>query len=437
MTEPPLAMRFPPSRAWAAPSLGLAVAALLLPPTAALAPLAIAPLLAGSCVLSLMLGAHRRLGALVGLGTLIVILGLLCLWGTASALWSILPLQSLLEGLRLFAIVVAGLVMVAVALDLDVPERDRLARALLWGFLIALALLAVAALARATLPLPPQGTAMALWLRGYSRFDRGATTLALAIWPTLLVVGRSGAGWRRVGLFLATALVVFGLPSRAAMLSMLVGLVALPIGLRMPRLAAGAIGAGVLCLVLASSLATLDSTTISRINQALPWLQNSALHRLAIWHFAMERIDERPLLGWGLDSSRALPAGSTLIDDPSLPERLIGYGAWMPLHPHNAVLQWRLELGLPGLALCTLGVLWILARIADSGSVARRSRAIGLSLTASTLVVALVSYGVWQAWWQATFWLLAAVTLAISPFAEAQSSGVALLGDPGRRLVGA
>ena len=437
MTEQPVAMMSPQARSWATPGLGLVVAAFLLPPVAAVAPLAIAPLLAVSSVLALALGAYRRLEQLIPLRPLIVILGLLCLWATASALWSILPLHSLLEGLRLFAIVAAGLIMVLVALDLAAPERERLGRALLWGFLIALALLAVAALARATLPLPPQGTPMARWLRGYARFDRGATALALGIWPSLLVVGRSRAGWRGVALFLATAVVVFGLPSRAAMLSLLVGLGLLPLSLRMPRLVAGAIGAGVVVFGLAFSFATLDSATISRIDQNIPWLQNSALHRLAIWHFGMDRIAERPLLGWGFDASRAMPGGSTLIDDPSMPSRLIGYGLWMPLHPHNAVLQWRLELGIPGLVLCTLVVLWVLSRIATGGTVPARSRAIGLSLSAAALIVALVSYGFWQAWWQSSLWLLAALTLAVAPGDDGRPSKRPLRTDQARRLAGA
>jgi O-antigen ligase len=379
-------------------------------------------LLLVSSLLSLALGARRWLGRLTSVGILLLMLGLVCAWATASALWSILPVHSLLEGLRLSAIVAAGLILVAEAMDLDALERERVSRALVLGFLLGLALLALAALARATLPLPVQGTVVAHWLRAYTRFDRGATTLALALWPTLLVVGRPGVGWRGIALVFATALVVLGLPSRAAMLSVLAGLVLLPLGMRMPRLVASVISAGVVAIDLAFAFLPLNGAIISRIHENFPWLHDSALHRLAIWHFGMDRISERPVLGWGLDASREIPGGSTLMDDPSLPERLIGFGQWMPLHPHNAVLQWRLELGIPGAILCTLIVLWLLARVAGSTSAAVRSRAIGLSLTASALVVVLVSYGFWQAWWQSSLWLLATLMLAVAP---AEASGVA------------
>jgi len=405
-------------RTWATPELGLVVAAVLMPPAAALAPQAIAPLLAIAAVLSLALGAHRRLVRLAPAWPLILMLGLLCVWATASALWSISPLHSLLEGLRLFAIVGGGLIVVASALDVDARGRERIARSLVWGFVLGIVILAVAALARATLPLPAQGTPVAHWLRRYTRFDRGATILALALWPMLLAVDRPGAWWRRVALVVVTALVVFALPSRAAMLSILVGLAVWPLAWRQPKLVAGVMSAGIVAVGLAFSLLTLDSATIARIHERLPWLQDSALHRLAIWHFGMDRIAERPLLGWGLDASRDLPGGSAVMDDPALPDRLIGFGQWMPLHPHNAVLQWRLELGIPGAILCTLALLWILARSAASTPPPRPGRALQLSLIAASLVIFLVSFGFWQAWWQSSIWLLAALALGAAPTGE-------------------
>src|SRR3546814_6281029 len=43
---------------------------------------------------------------------------------------------------------------------------------------------------------------------------------------------------------------------------------------------------------------------------AVAWLPPSAEHRVEIWDLTADRILERPLLGWGLENSRALP-GST------------------------------------------------------------------------------------------------------------------------------
>ena len=45
------------------------------------------------------------------------------------------------------------------------------------------------------------------------------------------------------------------------------------------------------------------------IAQSVPGLPNSFIHRLLIWDFTLNRIAERPLFGWGLDTSRAIPGG--------------------------------------------------------------------------------------------------------------------------------
>jgi O-antigen ligase len=81
-------------------------------------------------------------------------------------------------------------------------------------------------------------------------------------------------------------------------------------------------------------------------------VKTSLAHRFYIWDFTGKRIAERPLLGWGLDSARAIPGGKELIRLDQ--ERL-------PLHPHNAPLQVWLELGVPAAVLFAqlLGRLWL------------------------------------------------------------------------------
>src|SRR5262249_36967331 len=123
----------------------LAIAGLLAPPLATVAPLALAPLLALAAVGALALRADRELWRLDAVRALIVALVLLGLLGAASALWSIVPLHSLLEGARFLLICAAGLVVIATALALDDGERERVVRWFLFGIVIALAILGAAA----------------------------------------------------------------------------------------------------------------------------------------------------------------------------------------------------------------------------------------------------------------------------------------------------
>jgi O-antigen ligase len=118
----------------------------------------------------------------------------------------------------------------------------------------------------------------------------------------------------------------------------------------------------------------------------------SAGHRLLIWSFAGDRIAERPVTGWGLDSSRAIPGA----DEPIRPGE-----TWMPLHPHNAALQVWLELGAPGAALFALlaAIVWgAFARVEWPPLFAA---AAGASLTIA-FIGCFATYGIWQEWWLGT-----------------------------------
>ena len=123
----------------------------------------------------------------------------------------------------------------------------------------------------------------------------------------------------------------------------------------------------------------------------------SARHRLAMWSFATEKIDEKPWLGWGFGASRHIPQEA---------RRLAPNMEIMPLHPHNLALQTRLELGLPGsliLAGLVFSVFYRLATFTNDGWVS----GLAMAPAAGWLFVANVSYGMWQSWWIALAFLLA------------------------------
>jgi exopolysaccharide production protein ExoQ len=130
----------------------------------------------------------------------------------------------------------------------------------------------------------------------------------------------------------------------------------------------------------------------------------SARHRLEIWWFTGSHIADRPVLGWGLDSSRAIPGGS----DPT-PEG----PPWLPLHPHNGALQIWLELGLPGALLFAGFVAWLWLSLARISWPRLFAAAAGGSLFAAQ-IIGLAAYGVWEEWWIGTQFLLLFLTLVMS-----------------------
>lgn len=116
--------------------------------------------------------------------------------------------------------------------------------------------------------------------------------------------------------------------------------------------------------------------------------------RLEAWSFAVDRILERPLAGWGFDAARALDAMVEVHGKDF---------AALPLHPHNGGLHVWLETGLVGAALLTLAI-GLATRAAVRGCAHNPARAVAAAAMAAAYAsMELVSYGVWQEWWLATF----------------------------------
>jgi len=392
-----------------APAIILAVAGIVAPPVAVLAPLGIAPLLTVVAV-ALLIAAPRRLwAARQPLLPLAVLWAALAAFALLSATWSVLPDHSLLEALRLLAIGAEGMIALAAARSL--APRDG------WR---AGAAAAVGAGLGASLLLFEWATNAALvhWIHGWSsvvavnqsRYDRGATVLVLILWPAALALRR----WRtlQIAIAAAVALSVYLMPSAASLLAFVGGLVSFGIALRFPRLVAGAFAAGVVIGVVVLPVIVPSYESTVRIQHAVPWIKVSGIHRLLIWRFAAERIAERPLLGWGMDASRNLPGGKRDFGT-TLPgiELSPGHDA-MPLHPHDALLQWRVELGIPGTLLCLAIVVWALYRVGWRFSGGREAQAAALGWAATVLVIGLLSFGIWQEWWLSSIFLTASLLAA-------------------------
>jgi len=377
----------------------------VLPSLAVMAPLGLAPLLAVVAVALLALDFRRAIAAIKSFLPLAVLLAALVAWGFASAAWSILPGHSLAEGLRLLAISAGGLVAFGAATALTAAERGRLGLMAVTGVAAAVVLLLIerasdGALSRSALDWPRD---LPLPL---TRFDRGATTLVLALWPALMLAPRR---WIGALLALAATPTVLLMESTTAKLALLASLIVFAIALRAPRFVAAGLAAGILVAAVALPLAMprIDAAVIDA--QGAPWLKFSARHRVLIWGFTTQRIAERPLLGWGLDASRELPGGhedvNILFPGAGLPPGT----EVLPLHPHDALLQWEVELGVPGTLLC-LGIIgWGLWRIGFAAQLDRAQRAAALAWATAALLVALLSYGIWQEWWLSCLWLTAAL----------------------------
>ncbi len=328
---------------------------------------------------------------------------------TALAAWALISAGWAVEGADAFGTTIGGMPFLYAGLLLVVAARDVAAPPSQTQLLAAAAGLALGALVaidhqhghflHATL----WGLTGRSYVFGTARVNAALAMLALLAWPAGLLLWRAGWRWLALGL---VALALAAIADGNAVTVKLAALAALAGGAAAYAFGRRAVQAMVALFVGGVFVAPLLPRTLLQPALHEGWLgplSLSALHRLHIWKFVARRIADRPLRGWGMDASRALPGGEAPV---------IANGQALPLHPHNAALQMWLELGLPGalaFALLTLLVgraVWSI----DGDRLARAS-------ATATLVVALVvlsaSFGVWQNWWLGAL-ALAAGTVAFA-----------------------
>jgi len=333
-------------------------------------------------------------------------IGLLA-WMALSMLWAPDAARALDAAARL-GVSVALAVLAAEALGREAPS-PLVARAAAIG--LALGLLAAGfdhlsgnALRGAVRGLPAWDVTLSFGLKNAAAVL--ALLLPLGVFAPSLPVGP------RVALGLAGGAVVLMLPGDSAKIAVLAGLGAGLGGLVLPRATRGGLAAAAVLLVL--GLPWILRAVLPLDAGGLP---ESAAHRLLIWDFVSQRIAERPLLGWGMDASRAIPGGTGHPEAAMLAEYgLTAKAGWfagaqlLPLHPHNLGLQAWLELGAVGAFL--LAALLAALALSATGPAACGAYAAGL-------VVAMLSYGAWQYWWVAAMLLAIVASRAVGPPARA------------------
>ncbi len=371
-------------------------------PLLVLVPRGIVPVVsvAGLCAAGLVLstGGLRPRPALAFAAAL---LGCLLVWGTASALWSVDPLRSLVIAARLAGLFAVGLTLADAADSIRAP--CRLTLLLLAGLALGVAMAAADFVTQGGLGAPFTDRAyQAAWL------NRASVSFAILLLPASAVLVCRGQMIFASIMATMTAAMVYALAGTAAKGALLAGL---PTGLLvyLSRVRVARVAAVVSVLIIITVPLTLAKLAqLPPLAEAADAVKSSAGHRLFIWSFAGDRIAERALTGWGLDSSRAMPGGS----DPIRPGQ-----TWMPLHPHDAPLQLWLELGVPGAVLLALlvALAWfVLAHIEWPRLFAA---AAGASLMAA-LVASFASYGIWEEWWLCTLWFSLFVIIVMARVAR-------------------
>jgi O-antigen ligase len=267
------------------------------------------------------------------------------------------------------------------------------------GLCLALSVLSVEAMARYLDMLPtPHARIVALLGRGFDPaiLNRATTVVAISCWIAAALAWRHGRRALAVMLPLWTIAILPAFSSQAAILAWLAGAASAIGAASAPRLARAAMVAGIAGGF--SLMPAIPNWAPFHDHFADRGQTGSVWHRAEIWSFVAGRIADKPVRGWGLDSSRDMPGGKGKIDGTA--ERL-------PLHPHNGILQLWLELGAIGAAIGAAIAMLGAWRATMPGADAPSRFAMAGSLAAALAVYA-TAYGAWQGWWMATLWLVAA-----------------------------
>lgn len=401
-------------------SHGLAFAALFAPCVGLWAPMGLSPLFGITAAFVLFHGWRGQVWRAFP-GHLAVILALICGWACLSPLWAVDPARSLFSAIQLSLNTFAGVVLVGAARRLDGPGIRRIGAALLAGIALGMILFVLGLVS---------GRRIAAFLLSLERgdsypyrlaiqvFNRGVTVIALMAVPALAFLWVSGR--KRALRVTGTVTVVMMMAAKAMATKVLLGtdLLALAL-LRKPsrRLGVG-LGGLLAALVVLIPLGTMMLPP-PQVSADWVFLPYSSHHRLTIWGFVSERIKEHPVLGWGMDSARAIPGGEdeeqVYFDFPrGSGNRALVTEQRLPLHPHNAILQWWLELGGVGALLFAVLLARLGGLVMDPGR-SPAAAVCGGALLVGVSVISSVSFGFWQSWWQCTMWLLAAWATALAP----------------------
>jgi exopolysaccharide production protein ExoQ len=244
-----------------------------------------------------------------------------------------------------------------------------------------------------------------------NQFNRPLSILSIFIWPAAIKLAQIR---RRYGV--------------TAIVATFVMLLAFQTGAAIAAVALGAIAGG--CVYISSRVATLAIGSVlaasivlaPTVQGALPPpkqmfetlnLPRSAYHRLLIWQFVARKIEERPILGWGFNTSRQIPGGKDNLDTSETA---------LPLHPHNAAMQWRLELGIFG-ALFGAGLFVTTIQSTRRHVKGRIEQAGAVAAVTSAFTIAMLSFGIWQSWWMSGLFLVAGFTALVCRDEPAAATG--------------
>lgn len=350
---------------------------------------------------------------------LVILVSLLVGWAALSSTWSLLPERAITTSIRLALVGGSLIILIDAAKRLNYTQRRTFGKWLIGGTITGL-IITAAVIASSGILSAWLGATL---LNGHEldSLNRTGSSVAMLVWPVALVVAQFYGRYAAAAVIAVSTLTLFALSPATPLVAFVISICGFSIAWISQRW-----GKRFLLLAFTGSvvmiplLDILNPIVIDALVASI-YSPNSEVHRLLVWEFAAGRIFEHPIIGWGLDASRVIPGGHEQI-----PMFVINgsqqTGQAMPLHPHNALVQIWLELGIIGVILVG-GIFSLLVASIPESDKNHAGPAIMIATAACGFAIAQLGFGIWQGWWMATLGLMVMIIVAIAPRAGDSETG--------------
>jgi O-antigen ligase len=223
-----------------------------------------------------------------------------------------------------------------------------------------------------------------------TKYNRGIDYSLLMLLPTLGFALARARRMAAVMLLLAAVLMVAAGVNTTARVALPLAAILILLGFAAPRLAVWLLGAGTAAMAL---LLPFLLRLVTRYRPEIaPHVKLSGVERLEIWDYISAHVLERPIAGWGLWTSRLLPAS---------PEEMAHFvkATGSGIYPHNQWLELWVETGLPGVL---IGLGFCLLVLQRTGMLQPALRPFALAAYGVAMAIASLGFEITtDSWWAA------------------------------------
>lgn len=326
-------------------------------------------------------------------------------WGVITVFWSLETYRTLTLSVSLLLLSASGIILWKVCQSFNKVQKDFILKGMTIGLFVGLVLLGFESITQGLLFKfinSEEPSAAILY-----KFNKATSIISILIWPIMMANYKKGKKLLALSLLTLSICIIFSLESDTSKGGLIVGALVFGLAYQFRRLTT-LCAAGLFFALLVMPLLSQTIFKYDNLTQIFPiYFKNSLVHRFNVWEYVGTQIRKKPFFGWGLDTARSEQFSKDQVeckfrDSPTADYHLSTMPALL-LHPHNAGLQWWLELGLVGILIVSFLVIqipWSMRSWAHRG---KRAAAFSSFITAT--LIAFISYGIWQNWWISTLWL--------------------------------